>query len=75
MDQLEDIKNKPFSILSNASPLGIISTNSLTNLKLIAINKLFKVAFFTKLIANFTNKVSGYDFSYNYDYSCSKSIK
>ena len=67
-DQLKNIKNRAFSILSNAPPLGIISTDSLTNLKFIALNELFKVAFFTKLVINFTNKVSSYNFSYGYNY-------
>jgi hypothetical protein len=37
-------------------------------LKLITLNKLFKVAFFTKLVINLTNKVNSYDFSYGYGY-------
>ena len=67
-DQLKDIKNKAFSTLLNAPLLGKISINGLTNLKLIALNKLFKVVFFTKLVTNLTNKVSGYDLSNSHDY-------
>ena len=66
--QLEDIENKAFSTLLNAPPLSTISTNSLTNLKLIALNELFEVAFFTKLVANLTNKINSYDLNYGHDY-------
>ena len=66
--QLQDIKNRAFGTLLNAPRLGIISTDGLTNLKLIALNELFKVAFFTELIANLTNRVSGYDFGYGHNY-------
>ena len=52
----------------NAPLPGIISMDSLTNLKLIALNKLFEVIFFTKLITNLTNKVSDYDLGYGHDY-------
>ena len=68
MDQLKDIKNRAFSTPLNAPLLGIISTNNFTNLKLIALNKLFKVIFFTEFITNLINKVSSYDFSYSYNY-------
>ena len=66
--QLQNIKNRAFSTLSNAPPPSTISMDSLTNLKLITLNKLFEVVFFTKLIANFTNKVSGYNLGYSYNY-------
>ena len=66
--QLQDIKNRAFSTLLNTPLLGIISIDSLTNLKLITLNELFKVIFFTKLVTNLTNKVSGYDLSYSYNY-------
>ena len=66
--QLQDIKNRAFSTLLNTLLLDTISINSLINLKLIALNELFKIIFFTKLITNLTNKVSGYDFSYSYNY-------
>ena len=67
-DQLENIKNRAFSTLLNASLLGIISTDSFTNLKFIALNKLFEIVFLIKLVANLTNKVSGYNFGYSYNY-------
>jgi hypothetical protein len=67
-DQLEDIKNRAFGTLLNAPLLGKISTDSLTNLKLITLNKLFEVVFFTKLITNLTNKVSGYNLGDGHDY-------
>ena len=68
MDQLKNIKNRAFSTLLNAPPLGIISIDNLTNLKLIALNELFKVIFFTELVANLINKVNSYDFNYSYNY-------
>jgi hypothetical protein len=67
-DQLEDIKNRAFGTLLNAPLLGKISINGLTNLKLIILNKLFKIVFFTEFITNLTNKVSGYNFSNSYNY-------
>ena len=66
--QFQNIENRAFGTLSNAPPLGTISMDGLTNLKLIALNKLFKVTFFTKLVANLINKVSGYDFGYSHNY-------
>lgn len=66
--QLTDIENRAFGTLSNAPPPGTISTDGLTNLKLIALNELFEVAFFTELVANLTNKVSGYDLGYGHDF-------
>ena len=66
--QFQNIKNRAFGTLSNAPPPDTISMNSLTNLKLIALNKLFEVTFFTKLVTNFINKVSGYNFSYSHNY-------
>ncbi len=68
VDQLKDIKNRGSSTLLNAPPLGTISTDSLTNLKLITLNKLFEVVFFIKLIANLTNKVNDYDLNYGHNY-------
>jgi hypothetical protein len=67
-NQLKDIENRAFGTLSNAPPPGTISTDGLTNLKLIALNELFEVAFFTELVANLTNKVSGYDLGYGHDF-------
>jgi hypothetical protein len=46
----------------------IINTNNFINLKLIALNKLFKIIFFTKLITNLTNKVRGYNLNYSHNY-------
>ena len=66
--QLQNIENRAFSTLLNAPLLGTISTDSFTNLKLITLNKLFKVIFFTKLVANLTNKVNGYDLSYSHNH-------
>ena len=66
--QLQNIENRAFGTLLNAPPLGTISMDGFTNLKLIALNELFEVVFFIELVTNLTNKVSGYDLSYGYNY-------
>jgi len=47
--------------LPNGPPPPTLSPDGTTNLKLIALNELFEVAFFTELMSNVTNKVPGYD--------------
>jgi hypothetical protein len=47
--------------LPNGPPPPTLSPDGTTNLKLIALNELFEVAFFTELMANVTDKVAGYD--------------
>lgn len=55
--------------LSNASApaTNSISPNSLNNLRLIAFNELFEVAFFTSLVVNITNEVPGYEIPPSFD--------
>ena len=47
--------------LPNGPPPPTISPDGVINLKLIALNELFEVAFFTELMANVTDKAPGYD--------------
>lgn len=44
-----------------APPAGAISDEGITNLQLIELNEFFETAFFTSLLANITNGVSGYE--------------
>ncbi|KNG44448.1 late sexual development protein [Stemphylium lycopersici] len=54
--------------LPNGPPPATISPDGVINLKLIALNELFEVAFFTELMSNLTNKVSGYDLGDRHGY-------
>src|SRR4030081_3858728 len=56
-----DIEKQAHGSLPNGPPPASITDDTLTSLRLIAFNELAEVAFFTELIANITNKVSGYD--------------
>ncbi|ORY13814.1 late sexual development protein [Clohesyomyces aquaticus] len=67
-DQLRIIQQQAFGTLPNGSPPARISTDGLTNIKLIALNELFEVKFFEELIYNVTNKVSGYDLGYSHEF-------
>jgi hypothetical protein len=58
--QLNQIEENAFGTLPNATPPATISNQGLTNLRLIAVNELFEVAFFTDLLYNITNNVPGY---------------
>jgi hypothetical protein len=60
-DQTKQIEIQAFGTLSNALPPATISSDGLTNLKLIGLNELFEVAFFTELIFNITYQVPGYE--------------
>lgn len=62
-DQTKQIEIGAFGTLPNGPPPGSISGDGLTNLKLIALNELFEVAFFTELVQNITNHVPGYEIS------------
>jgi|SRR5690242_19829425 len=62
------IQDGAHGTLPNGPPPPALSAEGVTNLKLIALNELFEVAFFTELIYNVTNKVSGYDLGMGYDY-------
>lgn len=54
--------------LPNGAPPPSLSPEGATNLKLIALNELFEVAFFNELVYNVTNKVHGYDLGYGHEY-------
>jgi hypothetical protein len=62
------IQDGAHGTLPNGPPPSALSADGVTNLKLIALNELFEVAFFTELIYNVTNKVSGYDLGMGHDY-------
>ena len=59
-DSLKQIQLQAQGTLSNATPPANVSADGLTNLKLIALNEIFEVAFFTELVQNITNRVQGY---------------
>ncbi|KAF2194599.1 hypothetical protein K469DRAFT_546323 [Zopfia rhizophila CBS 207.26] len=67
-DQIKQIQKQAFGTLPNGAPPASISTDGLTNLKLLALNELFEVAFFTELVYNVTNKLPGYDLGYGHEY-------
>ncbi|KAF2120042.1 late sexual development protein [Lophiotrema nucula] len=67
-DQILKIQKQAFGTLPNGPPPPSISDDTKTSLKLIALNELFEVAFFTELLYNVTNKVHGYDIGYGHDY-------
>ncbi|CAG7919601.1 unnamed protein product [Penicillium olsonii] len=66
--ELELIEDKARGTLPNGPPPPAISEGGLVNLKLVAFNELFEVAFFHELITNITDKVLGYRFSNEDDY-------
>ncbi len=59
--QIAVIQKDAKGTLSNAPPPGKVSDTGITSLKLIALNELSEVAFFSELLYNVTNKVTGYD--------------
>ena len=67
-DQVRQIQIEAHGTLSNAPPPPKISQEGVTNLKLVAFNELFEVAYFTELVYNLTNKVQGYDLGYGHEY-------
>lgn len=60
-DQVRQIQNQSLGTLPNGAPPNNISQEGLNNLRVIAANELFEVAFFTQLLSNITNNVTGYD--------------
>jgi hypothetical protein len=58
--EVTSIEQAAGGTLSNAPPPPSISQEGITNLKLIAFNELFEVAFFSELLSNITNNVPGY---------------
>ncbi|KAF2266501.1 hypothetical protein CC78DRAFT_531614 [Lojkania enalia] len=67
--QVIQIQQAAFGTLPNGPPPSNISTDGLTNLKLIALNELFEVAFFNELVQNVTNRVHGYDLRAGHEYA------
>jgi hypothetical protein len=63
--QLLEIEVDAFGTLSNATPPATVSSQGLANLRFVAINELFEVAFFNDLIFNITNNVPGYEIDGN----------
>ena len=59
--QIAVIQKDAKGTLSNAPPPEKVSDQGITNLKLVALNELSEVAFFSELLDNVTTKVSGYD--------------
>jgi hypothetical protein len=66
--ELEVIEENAHGTLPNGPPPPGISSEGITNLKLVAFNELFEVAFFDELIKNITDKTLGYRFSNEDDY-------
>lgn len=67
-DQILQIQKDAHGTLPNGPPPPSLSPEGITNLKLIALNELFEVAYFTELVYNLTNKVEGYDLGYGHEY-------
>ncbi|KAJ5177612.1 uncharacterized protein N7500_000311 [Penicillium coprophilum] len=67
--EVETIEQNAHGTLPNGPPPTGISEGGIANLKLIAFNELFEVAFFDQLIANITDKAPGYRFSNEGDYN------
>ncbi|KAJ5656098.1 hypothetical protein N7507_008048 [Penicillium longicatenatum] len=61
--ELSLIEQAARGTLPNAPPPAVISNKGITNLKLIAFNELFEVAFFHELLTNVTENVDGYRFT------------
>jgi hypothetical protein len=66
---LEEINRDAHGTLPNGGPPPSLSDAGATNLKLIALNELFEVAFFSELRYNLTNKVEGYDLGPESEYT------
>ncbi|KGO52063.1 hypothetical protein PEX1_083660 [Penicillium expansum] len=66
--ELETIELNAHGTLPNGPPPVGISEGGIINLKLVAFNELFEVAFFHQLITNITDKVLGYRFTDEEDY-------
>lgn len=63
-----ELQREGQGILPNGPPPPTISPDGVINLKLIAFNELFEVAFFTELVANLTAKIPGYDLKDEHEY-------
>jgi hypothetical protein len=62
-EQLAEIEQNARGTLPNTPLPPFISQEGITNLKLIAFNELFEVAYFNELLLNITTNVTGYTFS------------
>jgi hypothetical protein len=58
--ELQTIQMLAGGTLSNEAPPSALSAESAANLRLIAFNEIFEVAYFTDLLANITNNATGY---------------
>lgn len=67
-DQIIRIQQDAHGTLPNGPPPPKLSDEGITNLKLIALNELFEVAYFTELVCNLTNKVQGFDLGSDHAY-------
>jgi hypothetical protein len=61
--QLTAIEQQAHGTLPNGPPPPSITADTETSLELIAFNELFEVAFFTELLSNVTNNVTGFQFN------------
>ncbi|KAJ5713004.1 uncharacterized protein N7483_010185 [Penicillium malachiteum] len=61
--ELSLIEQAAHGTLPNGPPPPVVSNKGITNLKLIAFNELFEVAFFHELLTNITENVEGYRFT------------
>jgi hypothetical protein len=61
-DQISQIQDRAHGTLPNTPLPSKLSTEGVTNFKLIAFNEIFEVAFFHELVQNITNNVEGYQF-------------
>lgn len=59
--QLAIINKEADGQISNAPPPSKIANSSATAFQLIAFNELFEVAFFSSLVQNITNNVTGFE--------------
>ncbi|KAJ5807361.1 hypothetical protein N7447_010817 [Penicillium robsamsonii] len=67
--ELEMIELNAHGTLPNGPAPAGISEGGIVNLKLIAFNELFEIAFFDQLITNITDNILGYRFSDKNDYN------
>lgn len=61
-NELHTIEKNAHGTLPNPPPPPVISNKGINNLRLIAFNELFEVAYFNQLIANITKDNDGYHF-------------
>lgn len=59
--QLAEIEKEAQGTLPNTPLPTSLKSTGITTLQLLALNEIFEVAYFTELLANVTNNVTGYD--------------